>query len=71
MKDELELDRLIKRSVGRKHMGVSSTTAWRRERDDPDFPKPIQTGPGSFCYRLADVRRWIETRPTKTGTAKA
>jgi len=58
-------EQLIKRSKGFKVMGMSRTTAWRRERDDPDFPKAVQTGPGSFCYRVADIQRWIDTRPIR------
>ena len=59
-----QIDALIPRTQGRKAMGLSRTTEWRRERDDPTFPKRVQIGPGSWAYRVSDVQRWIETRPT-------
>jgi len=62
-------DALIKCSRAHRRMGMSDTTAWRRERDDPTFPKAVQIGPKSFAYRASDVRRWINTRPVKSVTA--
>ena len=59
------MDELIKRTKAHRAMGMSSTTAWRRARDDPDFPKAIQTGPQSFCYRASDIQRWIDTKPVR------
>ena len=66
-----EIDRLIPCSAGRKAMGLSRTSAWRRERSDPTFPQRIQIGHNSYRYRLGDVRRWIAGLPVvKRGTTR-
>jgi predicted DNA-binding transcriptional regulator AlpA len=68
--DDGGIDALIKRSRAFQRMGMSRTTGWRRERDDPTFPKAIRTGPNSWVFRVADVQRWIETRPVRQTTPK-
>lgn len=40
--------------------GVS--TVWLRVRSDPDFPQPVQLGPRSTRFSVAQLRGWIERR---------
>jgi len=59
------MDELLRRTKAFQVMGISRTTAWRRERDDPTFPVAIQCGPCSFRYRVADIQKWIDSRPLR------
>jgi len=61
--DDTTLDKLIRRSDAFRAMGLSRTTAWRRERSDPTFPPRIQIGPNSYRYRVSDVQRWMQSLP--------
>lgn len=67
--DDLSLDKLIRRSEAFQAMGLSRTTAWRRERSDPTFPPRIKIGPNSYRYRVKDVQRWIQNLPIATPKA--
>jgi predicted DNA-binding transcriptional regulator AlpA len=62
MQDDLEL---IKRQKAHRQADISRTTAWRRERDDPTFPRAIQTGPNSWAYIVREWEEWINTRPRR------
>ncbi len=66
-----DLEALIKRPRALRLMALSRTTAWRREQDDPTFPKAVRIGPHSFAYRVRDVHRWIETRQPALKTRSA
>jgi predicted DNA-binding transcriptional regulator AlpA len=44
----------------------SPGTLWRKVRNG-QFPQPVKLSPGMTAWRVADVRRWIESQ---TGTAK-
>ena len=64
-----DLDALIKRAKAYKRLDVSRTTGWRLERDDPSFPRAIKIGPNSWAFRVADVQRWIDSRPGREKAA--
>jgi predicted DNA-binding transcriptional regulator AlpA len=57
------IEQLIPRRKGYKIVGVSVSTGQRRERDDPDFPKPVLMGPGRFGFKLSELQSYINTRP--------
>jgi predicted DNA-binding transcriptional regulator AlpA len=57
------IEQLIPRRQGYKMVGLSNTTGWRRERDDPEFPKPVVSGPNRFAFKLSDLQRYIASRP--------
>jgi predicted DNA-binding transcriptional regulator AlpA len=54
--------RFIKRSEAVRAWGMSRTTAWRLERDDPTFPKPIRLGPGLYVYEASAVEAWERSK---------
>lgn len=57
-------DALIPRTRAcRLFLGVSLVTAWRHERDDPLWPKPVRIGPKLVAYRESEVQRYIESQP--------
>jgi prophage regulatory protein len=33
-------------------------------RHDPTFPKPVRLGKGSIGFRVGDIERWVDTRPS-------
>jgi len=48
--------------------GVSAVTLWRRQKDDPTFPRPIQFTPrGRRYWRRAEIEAWIERHRVHTG----
>jgi hypothetical protein len=55
------MDEIIKRSVAHRKAGLSRTSAWRRERDDPTVPRAVQLGPmaddGTQVVRKGDRRK--------------
>jgi len=38
-------------------LAISRSTAWRRAKLEPDFPKPVKIGPKATRWRLGDLRR--------------
>src|SRR5262249_11336777 len=60
-----EVDQLMPwRHMLRNFVRMSPTTAWRREKTDPEFAAlKIEMGPGRFGARLSDVQRYIANRP--------
>lgn len=40
---------------------IERTTMWR----DPTFPKAIRVAKGKNCYRLSDLKAWIDSKPTQ------
>jgi len=48
--------------------GVSAMWIWRRLKDDPTFPKPIQFSPGGpRFWKRSELLEWIEAH--RLGTA--
>lgn len=41
---------------------VSVATIWRWVRDDPDFPKPINLGPGTTGFYVSEIEAFIAKR---------
>ncbi len=58
-----KVEQLIPRRQGYKMLGLSNTTGWRRERQDPEFPRPVACGPGRFAFKLSDLQAYIASRP--------
>jgi predicted DNA-binding transcriptional regulator AlpA len=50
-------------------LGVTTRTVVRWSGDDATFPKPIWIGPSSQRWRLDEVQRWLNSRPTGKGVA--
>lgn len=62
----MQADELIRARIAEKMMGATSrTTAWRRQREDPDWPARRQVGPSSYAYLASEVQHYIESRPVK------
>ena len=40
----------------------SAATFWRRVRNDPAFPQPVNLGGRITAFRAGDVRAWIATQ---------
>lgn len=65
------IDALIPRTTAiRRYLGVSLTTAWRREQSDPDWPKPIAIGPKLIAYKESEINAYIESRAAASACAK-
>jgi hypothetical protein len=66
---ENDLDRLVAwRAAVRQILAISPTTAWRRERTDPEFAKlKIRLGGTNehprFGARLSELQRYVASRP--------
>ena len=58
-----KFEQLIPRRQGYKMMGLSNATGWRRERQDPEFPKAVAIGPRRFGFLLSHIENYIATRP--------
>lgn len=58
-------NRVLRQMLG----GVSHMWVYRREREDPDFPKPIRFGGpnGHKHYVLSEVEAYIEQRRAARG----
>ncbi|MBK6972663.1 MAG: AlpA family phage regulatory protein [Sterolibacteriaceae bacterium] len=39
-------------------LSASTSTIWRRIKDDPDFPKPLRDGRRT-SFRVGDLRRYL------------
>lgn len=39
--------------------GIAVSTAWRRAKNEPDFPKPIRLGGKCTRFKVADIRRFL------------
>ena len=62
--DEIKLDAvdavIPRRRACRIYLGVSPTTAWRREHKDPTWPKPVEMSGGNRVgYLASDISRYI------------
>lgn len=42
--------------------GIAVSTAWRRAKLEPDFPKPVRLGQRCTRFRLGDIRRFLAER---------
>jgi len=61
--DRDDQDRLIGEEERRRITGLSRTTWWRRERDDPATPKSIYLGPNTIRWRLSEIHAWMDNLP--------
>ena len=53
---------LVNQPQLKKALSVSDSTLWRIKKD-PEFPKPFYpTGRHSPCWRIADIRAWIDKK---------
>lgn len=51
---------LITEKIFRQHLGgISRTTFWQLERDEPSFPKPVRVTPGRKAYVASEVEQFI------------
>jgi len=58
--DDIELDAIVpRRRACRVYLGVSATTAWRREREDPAWPKPVPMSSNRFGYKKSAISRYL------------
>jgi len=53
---------IIRASALKELTGLSGTTLWRCERDDPDFPKRIVMSRGAVGWRARDIEAWLVKR---------
>jgi hypothetical protein len=58
-------DRFISRSDGRKKLNMSAMTEWRRLRDDPDFPQPIDNK-----YVVRELEMYMAVLAARPATAR-
>lgn len=58
-------DRLVTRREGYRILALSNTTGFRRERDDPNFPQPIEIGPKRFGFRLSELMKYLDSLPRR------
>ena len=56
-------EQIIPLRKGYRMMGYSVTTGWRREKQDPTFPKRVEIGHGRFGLRLSEIENYIAARP--------
>jgi len=63
--------KFIKRSHKLREWGMSRTTGWRREREDPLFPRPIHLGGTMFVYEVAACDQWERAMAARTSSAKS
>lgn len=42
--------KFVRCPIKHREWGMSRTTAWRREKDDPRFPKRLKLSAGLFVY---------------------
>jgi len=65
--DEGKLDAVIPRPRAcREHLGVSLSTAWRRERNDPNWPRPVCMGGNRFGYMASSISSYLAGLPEKS-----
>jgi hypothetical protein len=69
----MESDQLLPwRYACRTYLHTSATTAWRRERSDPEFRAlKVQIGPGRFGARLSAIQAYIASRPPAQRSKKS
>ena len=54
---------LIRRNAALARMANTSLReAQRREKSDPEWPRPVHIGPRTVAYNLAAVEHWINSR---------
>lgn len=46
--------------------GIAVSTAWRRAKLEPDFPKPVRLGRRCTRFRLGDIRRFLTEREARS-----
>jgi len=69
--DERQLDAVIPRPRAcREHLGVSLTTAWRRERSDPAWPRVVCMGGIVLDIERATSRGMSPNSPNDRGPAR-
>jgi len=44
------------------YCGISTTTLWRLEQTDPDFPKKIRFSPRCCGYRRSDLDAYLKLK---------
>lgn len=60
-------DRLIpRRQACRDFLGIGTSTGYRRERDDPNFPRAVKIGKNRWAYRLSEIQRYIDSLPRRS-----
>lgn len=57
MENQIE-DRLIQRKELCLILGRSKESIWRKQKEDPTFPKPIIDG-RSYFYSYSEVMTWL------------
>jgi|GEM_PF-2923230 len=55
-------DRIIRPKELSQITGLSLTTIWRLDRDEPSFPKKIRLSKGCTGYHLSTVYEWLEKK---------
>ena len=57
-------ERFVLQAEGWRRLGVSKTTAWRRARDDPDFPRPVVISAAGMrkAYLESEIDHYIASR---------
>lgn len=48
--------------VAAQYMGMGESTLWRRAKVDPEFPKPIKTGPRMTVFLRSEMDEYIASR---------
>ncbi|MCC7328168.1 MAG: hypothetical protein IT521_15340 [Burkholderiales bacterium] len=57
-----QVDIVIRRPRAlREYLDCSTVTAWRRERNNPNWPRPVDMGGGRIGYKLSEIRRYVES----------
>ena len=60
--DTLDAITIVRRNRTAAVLGMSRVTMWRRQRDDPDFPRPVRVSPGIDGFTLSDIKAYIEKK---------
>lgn len=55
-------DRLLRRHEVEHLTGLSRSSIYHRNLNDPDWPKPIRLGPNTVAWVESEVLGWVQRR---------
>lgn len=64
-------DRMVRTREFEQLSGYERTTLWRKERQDPNFPKRYKIGKRATAYKMSEIQAWLEGLPLASKTNEA
>jgi len=58
--------RALRPAAAAQKLGIGVSTLWAKVKKEPDFPRPIKTGPRTTIFIEHDLDAWLASRAAMT-----